>query len=401
MQSAERSGIDPRDRASAGGARAWVGMPRRIILAALVSRPERARPQIVRARLIATLFGRASNVLMVALAAAICGAASWSRGGGWTTAAVAVFEVVLLSARCLVILAYQRRARLGDIFDPEGWLAVFGGLAILSSCCWGAMCLVALAGSHDPVLMLLPVLSTVGTAGAVAARNSAVPRLVAAQLACSLIPILVGSLLAADAGMRLLLLLVPAMALGLEILVVERNGQLVALIETRDELTRLSETDPLTALANRRTFDARMLETRFAARPVALLMIDVDHFKAFNDRHGHPAGDALLRQLAGVLGGELRKTDLLARYGGEEFAALLHDVDAVAAAAMGERLRSAVAAACRDPADGSAVTVSVGVAAAAAPVEHGRLLEEADRALYEGKRSGRNRVIAFEALLAA
>lgn len=139
-----------------------------------------------------------------------------------------------------------------------------------------------------------------------------------------------------------------------------------------------------------------MLETRLAARPVALLMIDVDRFKDFNDRHGHPAGDALLRKLAGVLAAELRNSDMLARYGGEEFAALLHDVDAASAEAMGERLRRAVAASCRDPTDGISITVSIGIAVATNPTDHDRLLEEADRALYEGKRAGRDRVVKFK-----
>ncbi len=360
----------------------------------LLGRAERARPDGVRSPLIGTLFGRASNVLMVALAAGICGAASWWRGGGGATATVAAVEVVLLTTRCLVILAFQRRALRGPVSDVEGWLVAFSALAVPSSCCWGAMCLVALASSSDPVLQLLPVLSTVGTAGAVAARNSAVPRLAALQLGCSLVPILAGCLLAKDRGMRLLLLLVPAMAAGLAILVIERNEQLVALIETQGELARLSETDHLTTLANRRTFDARLLDARLARMPLALLLIDVDHFKAFNDRHGHPAGDELLRQLAAVLKGTLRDADLLARYGGEEFAVLLHDGDATSGKELGERLRLAVLNAHLGPHGGSVMTISVGVAAVAGPAGYEKLLEEADGALYASKRSGRNMVMS-------
>ena len=172
----------------------------RSAVALLQDRRERARPAATRLRLIATLFGRASNVLMVAVAAAVCGIAAWARGGCWLSGAVAAVEVGLLLARCGVILAFKARERAGRGFDPDPWLARFGLLAVCSSLCWGTLCFIALAVSHDPVLYVIPILATVGTAGAVAARNSGVPRLAKLQLAASLGPILVGCLLADDHG---------------------------------------------------------------------------------------------------------------------------------------------------------------------------------------------------------
>lgn len=359
----------------------------------LMSPRERARPAEMRLRLVATLFGRASNVLMVALAALVCGVVSVERGGCWLSGLIAGVEVALLLARCAVIVAFQRRRRAGLSLDDGPWLAGFGALAVCSSLSWGALCFIALAASHDPLLYVIPTLATVGTAGAVAARNSAVPRLARAQLFCSLMPIVAGCMLADDHGFRVLVILVPAMAAGLLILVAERNQQLVELIETQAELGRLSQTDPLTQLPNRRSLDARLDGLATTGGSYALLMVDVDNFKAFNDRHGHPAGDVLLRQIAAILRQMLRGgRDIVARYGGEEFAILLEGVGAAGAAAVGERLRQAVQSGCRNPLDGTAVTISVGCAVATAGETPVATMREADAALYRAKRGGRNRV---------
>lgn len=368
------------------------------MLAVLLSPRERARPLPIRLRLIATLFGRASNVFMVALAAFICGGAAVLRGDSWIAGAIAAAEVTILILRCAVILAFQKHQRLGTLADPDPWLVRFGVLAIGSSVSWGALCFVCLAFSHDPVLYVIPLLSTVGTAGAVAARNSGVPRLAKLQLTASLSPILAGCLLADDAGYRLLLLLVPAMAAGLLILISERHQQLVDLIETQAELARLSQTDGLTQISNRRFLDDRLADAtaQSAKRPFTLLMVDVDHFKAFNDCFGHPAGDALLQKIAAILRSQVRSAeDVVARYGGEEFAVLLHDADLAAACAVGERLRQTVQSACPPLPDGTSLTVSIGVASGAD--DAGRVVRDADDALYRAKRDGRNRVRTFTA----
>lgn len=327
---------------------------------------------------------------MVAIAAVICGAVAWMRGGCWISALVAALEVVLLLSRCLVILAYKRRERSISSFDPDPWLVGFGLLAIASSLSWGALCFVALAFSRDPLLYVIPILATVGTAGAVAARNSGVPRLAKTQLACSLAPICAGCLFPDDHGFRLLLLLVPAMAMGLLILIAERNQQLVDLIETQAELARLSQTDALTQLPNRRSLDAAIEST--AAAGFALLMVDVDNFKAFNDRRGHLIGDVLLRNIAIVLQQSVSDDGIVARYGGEEFAVLISNVDLADAARIGERLREAVQHSCCDPQDGTPVTISVGCASCRPGNDPRGVMREADEALYRAKRAGRNRI---------
>ncbi len=173
------------------------------------------------------------------------------------------------------------------------------------------------------------------------------------------------------------------------------------------QLATLATTDGLTGIANRRRLDEALAsEWRRAARDgtaVSLALADVDHFKPFNDRHGHGAGDECLRGVAAALAGTVRRpADLVARYGGEELAALLPDTDAVGAGAVAEGMRAAVEAlgiAHGDSPPAGMVTVSVGVATVtpaggedpAAGVR--ALLAAADGALYEAKRTGRNRVV--------
>ena len=164
---------------------------------------------------------------------------------------------------------------------------------------------------------------------------------------------------------------------------------------------RLSQNDSLTGVANRRCFDQwivpALAEAAQTQRPLALLMIDVDQFKAYNDSRGHLAGDECLREVARVLsfmleGGNAR----LARYGGEEFAVLLPDAGPADAEALAERLRRAVEArALEHPASAAGrVTISVGVAVAVPPpsADASVLVAPADAALDRAKRAGRNRV---------
>ena len=172
--------------------------------------------------------------------------------------------------------------------------------------------------------------------------------------------------------------------------------------EANRDLERLSLTDQLTQLPNRRAFEANFaVEWRRAEReilPISLLMIDVDRFKGFNDRFGHPAGDRCLRLVADTLGQLARRPlDLAARLGGEEFVLLLPNTDAMGAAWMGERVRAAVAAlgiANPGMAPGI-VTISVGVATdypRPSGSNAASMIERADEAMYEAKRNGRNGV---------
>jgi diguanylate cyclase (GGDEF)-like protein len=164
--------------------------------------------------------------------------------------------------------------------------------------------------------------------------------------------------------------------------------------------------DGLTRAFNRRYFVERLgAEIRFAERhtqPLALLMLDIDHFKLLNDSHGHLIGDDVLRAVVGVLNDTLRAEDVLARYGGEEFSVLVRGVNQEGAKVLGERLRREIAelGLTKDTGEKIAVTVSIGVAifplanAAEVPAEQvgKKLVEAADAALYRAKNAGRNRV---------
>lgn len=174
-----------------------------------------------------------------------------------------------------------------------------------------------------------------------------------------------------------------------------------ALLEAANKLTLVAATDGLTGLANRRAFEEGMQhEWKRAGRsftPVALLMIDADHFKAFNDRYGHQAGNSVLRQIARSLQDNTRRpADLAARYGGEEFVVLLPETDLVGAQAIAERILEAVRALQIPHEDSPShhVTVSIGLAVADSVLDlaEATLLKQADAALYAAKRSGRNRI---------
>jgi len=157
-----------------------------------------------------------------------------------------------------------------------------------------------------------------------------------------------------------------------------------------EDTKRVALCDPLTGLANRRmmdiVLDRNFQRARRLKSPFSAVMIDIDHFKEYNDRHGHAQGDRMLIEIADILQKETRKIDLAIRYGGEEFLVLLTDADAEHALDFAERMRKSVA-------EREAVTISLGVASFAEWVHSKNILiEKADRALYEAKRKGRNRI---------
>jgi diguanylate cyclase (GGDEF)-like protein len=178
-------------------------------------------------------------------------------------------------------------------------------------------------------------------------------------------------------------------------------GEMVkSLKRANSVLEQLAITDGLTKIHNHRFFQDQLgREIKRAERtrsPLALILVDIDDFKALNDRYGHASGDGVLEQLAGLLVGETRDQDLVARYGGEEFAILAPATDREGAVSLAEKLRLTVSDAPFDAAGHLIdITVSVGVA-----VYHGdreAFFHEADRALYAAKGAGKDCVVAAEA----
>ena len=167
----------------------------------------------------------------------------------------------------------------------------------------------------------------------------------------------------------------------------------------RDVTRRMAETDGLTGVLNRRGWEDRLKIATARARqrrePVALLFLDLDHFKEFNDRHGHACGDLLLVAVAQAIAQELRPGDLLGRWGGEEFVILLPGCNDAAALATAERVRACVAA-LRVPVGGGVdgATISIGLSTLQPGESTSAAIERADTAMYESKRAGRNRARA-------
>jgi diguanylate cyclase (GGDEF)-like protein len=168
-----------------------------------------------------------------------------------------------------------------------------------------------------------------------------------------------------------------------------------SLRKNREELERLSTTDALTGLGNRRQLMNQLAKeierANRGAKPFSILMLDVDHFKKYNDTHGHQAGDDVLARVGKVLRESIRPYDCAARYGGEEFLIMLSATSLDRARESAERIRRQI---CAEQFDGGPVTVSIGIADYPS---HGNTAEavigRADAALYEAKRAGRDRVV--------
>ncbi len=201
-----------------------------------------------------------------------------------------------------------------------------------------------------------------------------------------------------------ILLIVVAAACGVVAGPLERSAR-TRFFETHT-MAELAQHDALTGVKNRRVFDEHLeqLWQRAADKEcvIAILMVDVDHFKAYNDRYGHQAGDRALRRVAQTLQAFItRPQDLLARYGGEEFAVLLYDSDPVEVEKLAERMRKAVVGLALEHRDSRVqiVTISIGVAIVEPSVERRArgAVQLADEALYQAKTRGRNRVEVLDA----
>lgn len=182
------------------------------------------------------------------------------------------------------------------------------------------------------------------------------------------------------------------------------NTMAAELEKTHQALRETSIRDSLTGLYNRREFD-RLLRDELKRcnryrHPLSLLMLDLDHFKAINDGHGHPVGDTVLREVAHIIKHEVRDSEeMVARYGGEEFVVIMPETDKLGAAVLAERIRAAVAAYTFSGDESHPLNVAVSIGLAGFPNDADsseKLIAAADHALYAAKRAGRNRVCSFD-----
>jgi diguanylate cyclase (GGDEF)-like protein len=188
-----------------------------------------------------------------------------------------------------------------------------------------------------------------------------------------------------------------ALSLLVALLLANSLGQALAeSAQLMKRLTEIARVDVLTGLPNRRSWDEELVKglhrARRTSQPCAVALLDLDHFKRYNDTHGHQAGDALLRGAAQALAGRLRAGDLIARYGGEEFAVLLHGCDGANALRFFERLHGAML---------EGQTFSAGAAESDGKEEGSEAVQRADEALYRAKAGGRNQTVLAERARAA
>lgn len=178
----------------------------------------------------------------------------------------------------------------------------------------------------------------------------------------------------------------------------KRWQRLLDLRQSKEQLQKMALTDALTGLGNRATFDLSIKQTTARTQrsdaEFSLLMIDLDHFKQFNDNYGHQTGDEVLRQVAKAISNSARDSDICCRYGGEEFAVILPDTDATSAQVLADRIHNQVAQTSRRLLQSRLpITVSIGISSTHSnrATHPTTLIEEADRALYQAKENGRNR----------
>jgi len=343
----------------------------------------------------------------LALAVGICA----YRTGYWVFLLLLAAVGVVAALRYALTIWFRRNARLDpprQAGTPEVWTRRFVAGTVCSSLLFGATTLTVCLKFNDPALQMLVFMVEAGWIAGSTQRNAASPLAVASQTAIISSTAIVSAMWS---GSPVVLWVVPfavahfisarsALAffgdLHLKTMLTEQR-----LEAANAQLVELSATDGLTGIGNRRAFDTELQrEVGRAARnahSLALIMIDVDFFKAFNDRYGHTAGDACLREIAALTEGSLhRPPDFAARFGGEEFAVMLPNTPMEGAREVAERIRRAVLHAAR-PHDGSPlgrVTISLGVASIA-PIPGSKpqtLIDLADAALYQAKRTGRNKV---------
>ncbi|WP_066965810.1 GGDEF domain-containing protein [Microbulbifer sp. Q7] len=299
-----------------------------------------------------------------------------------------------------VPLYFRYRRHENDIAQCERWGLYFAVMAALQGSLYG-MAWVAFVPAGDPFFLSVVCLWVMGLSACAVVGYASHPK----TLLSFFMPVVVPGilLLLLDGGDRARILAAALFLYGAVILLASAPvyRSIVRAIELNIQLRALSQLDGLTGLANRRHFDeALQKELDRAARhdqPLSLLLLDIDHFKAYNDHYGHVSGDHCLRLVSDAIAGCLRRSgELIARYGGEEFALLLPNTDMAGLNNVVERIQRAIRESAIPHAGrvdgGELVTVSIGGTTVQGefPAKPESLIENADTALYMAKNHGRN-----------
>lgn len=309
----------------------------------------------------------------------------------WTLA-----YVLLVCVRLSINAAYAREGHGGT--DVDRWAELYAMGALASAAMLGAAAGFAIA--LDLPTALLAALAAIGSAGGIAGANAALPRLAILQCTLLILPTAIAGFWSADP--ENMLLAPTAIGFGYALLSFIRRyyRETSALIIARLDDAALVRRDDLTGLPNRRCFEEKLAalwpEGGRPSAPLAMLLIDVDYFRRYNDLYGHGAGDECLRRIARSLRDMLSGRELIARYGGGEFAALLPGCSPDEALIVANRFcRTVVALGIEQamrPDDLEVVTISIGIATSETAPSAEQLVENADRSVYQAKQDGRNRV---------
>lgn len=357
---------------------------------------EQAAQPAARAALIGAVFNSTLSIASTGVSCVVVGLATAWRCACWPCLLITLFCLLIVGARIWLNLAYHRYGHEEPDRDRWAWRYAAGALAF--ACLAGGSAGAAIA--LDTPTALLVGLGAIGWGGGMAGRNAALPHLAALQCVLLIVPIALGGFWSAEPANIMLAPAAIGYAVALLSFVRHQYRESSALILARIHDAALARRDALTGIANRRGFEERLAEM-WAGRgsgtnPIALLLIDIDHFKRYNDLYGHQAGDECLRRVALALRDLLGEDDLIARYGGEEFVMILPDCRLREAVMLARRCCRAVVGldieqAMRDDAL-EVVSVSIGIGLGEAAATGDQLIEMADRALYRAKRGGRNRV---------
>jgi diguanylate cyclase (GGDEF)-like protein len=313
----------------------------------------------------------------------------------------------------LYLSRYRHKVPPDDASDGEftRWTRHHWRIVHLGSVLWGGI--PAMVGALEQVatnVILVAVLAAVAFATAGSHTFATHPLNARVTLLIQFVPLIVTFL--AHAGLRTAGVTLAFYLAYLMVNVRRTSAEYEHMVQTeadllrsRAEVAQLSLTDQLTGLPNRRSYEVVWPQASSAAvrqqQPLAVLVLDLDHFKTINDRHGHLGGDACLKHFAFVLRQQLsRESDFIARYGGEEFIAVLPGLTTAEAFEVAERVRVQLEATpCHFEGSEIRLTVSVGVAAIEAPgaLDAGQTFKRADEAVYAAKKQGRNRVVAWAA----